>query len=191
MWTSLTNRYQQNTVERRQTLQQDFLTYTYNPEHSVLAHIEAVKLLVQQFKDVGGTIDDEGTCNKIITSLPPSYDHFPTSWEGTPVAQRTLDDLTARLDREEGRNKRKYQGERSPEDKAFFGLPYALAAAPGSFSNSHRGSHRAPPYQNRGRGRGFSNQRAPPNESPGTSRSTSSSRCPYCNIMGHTVDECY
>ena len=120
MWLSLTNKYQQNTVERRQNLQQELLNYQYLPENTVRAHVEAIKLLTLEFKKAGGVFDDEAICNKIITSLPPSYDHFLTSWESCPVAARTLDDLITRLDREETRVKRKYGTERSPEDKAFF-----------------------------------------------------------------------
>ena len=85
IWTSLTSRYQiqQNTAERRHSLLQTFLAYTYNPNHCVRAHIEAVKLLAQQLSDAGGNVGDEGKCTGIIASLPLSYDSFLTSWEST------------------------------------------------------------------------------------------------------------
>ena len=120
IWTSLTSRFQQNTAERRNSLLQTFLTYTFNPNHCVRAHIEAVKLLAQQLSDAGGNVGDEGKCAGIIASLPPSYGHFLTSWESTPIAERTLNLLTERLVREEARSLRKNGGERSTEDKAFF-----------------------------------------------------------------------
>ncbi|KZR97416.1 putative Copia protein (Gag-int-pol protein), partial [Daphnia magna] len=123
VWNSLTSRYQQNTVERRQSLQQDFLNYRFKPEHTVRYHIEAIKLLVQQFKDAGGLADDDGTCNKIITSLPPSYNNFLTAWESSPILERTLANLVTRLDREESRKHNCNGGELSADDKAYFGFP--------------------------------------------------------------------
>jgi hypothetical protein len=61
---SHTSRYQQNNVESRKSLQQDFLNYRFKPEHTGRSHIEAIKLLVHQFKDAGGLADDDGTSIK-------------------------------------------------------------------------------------------------------------------------------
>lgn len=83
--------------------------------------IEAIKLLVQQYRDFGGVTNDEGICNKIITPLPPSHNHVIISWESTEMTERTLDNLTTRLDREEEGAKRRNGGEKTIEDKAFFG----------------------------------------------------------------------
>ncbi len=183
MWLSLTNKYQQNTVERRQNLQQELLNYQYLPENNVRAHVEAIKLLTLEFKKAGGTFDDEAVCNKIITSLPPSYDHFLTSWESCPVAARTLDDLITRLDREEIRVNRKYGTERSPQDKAYFSLQSAFLQLKGTrappqiaLSACNNKSFTTLPYRD-------TSQRNPP---PGSSRG----RCPWCRIIGHEEKDC-
>lgn len=200
IWSSLTSRFQQNTVEKRQSIQQEFYKYSFKPEHTIRAHIESIKLLVKQLKDCGGHGDDEETINKIITSLPPSYDHFATSWESTPVAERTLDNLTTRLDRQEMRLKRSNGGERTNDDKAFFGLKTdstALFIAPAQPHNapgpSHatsftKGESRVTPYS-RGRGAGQSNRSDRSENTSGRSRNLS--RCNFCNIIGHQERDCY
>jgi len=194
IWSSLTSRYQQNTVEKRQSLQQEFLNYKLNPEHSIRVHVEAIKLLVKQFKDAGGTADDEGTINKILTSLPPSYHSFLSSWESAAIADRTLDNLTTRLIREEARNSLRNGGERSQDDKAFFGLPQAQpqssATGPSPSSYPSRGGHRPSPYTRgggKGAGRNSRNDRF--EASHGNSRTAG--RCTHCNILGHEERNCW
>ena len=67
------------------------------------AHIEAIKLIGQQLREAGGVMDDEGICGRILTTLPPSLHYFRCSFENCPIAERTLENLTTRLVREEER----------------------------------------------------------------------------------------
>ena len=51
IWVSIENQYQQNSIERRQALQQQFLNVTLNSEHGVRAHIEGIKLLAKDLTE--------------------------------------------------------------------------------------------------------------------------------------------
>ena len=149
IWTSVTNQFQQGTIERRQSLQQEFLNYKFKPEHDVRAHVEAIKLIAKQCVDAGGQCDDETKCNRIVTSLPPSYFHFVTTWENTPMAERTLVNLTRRLCRLEDRLKSLNGGKRSHDDQAFFGETSGLHQPPTPPAAHFRGQQRSRPYLSR------------------------------------------
>ncbi|KZS06469.1 Copia (Gag-int-pol)-like protein, partial [Daphnia magna] len=180
IWLSLTSRYQQNTAERRQSLGQELLNYKFRPDNGVRAHIEAIKLLIQQFKEAGGTMNEEDTQSRIINSLPTSYDSFITSWESVTIAERTLDTLTTRLMRQEEKMNLRSRGERSHEDKAFFGElpPHSLTnQAPVHFKSLPRGNNRPGPYALRNRNR-FGG------------RNNKSGRCSYCQIFRHSEENC-
>lgn len=164
IWLSLTSRYQQNTAERRLSLGQELLNYKLRPDNGVRAHIEAIKLLTQQFKEAGGTMNEEDTQSRIINSLPPSYDSFITSWESVTIAERTFDTLTTRLMRQEEKMNLRSRGERIHEDKA-----------PVHFKSLPRGNNRPGPYALRNRNR-FGG------------RNNKSGRCSYCQIFGHSEE---
>jgi len=53
IWVSIENQYQQNSIERRQALQQQFLNVTFNSEHGVRAHIKRIKLLAKDLTEAG------------------------------------------------------------------------------------------------------------------------------------------
>lgn len=97
IWTSVTSQYHQNSIERRHAIQQQFLNLTFNAEHGVRAHVERVKLLSKELTDAGCPTDEASICNKILTSLPDTYDGFFTAWKSTTRADRTLANLTTRL----------------------------------------------------------------------------------------------
>lgn len=65
-------------------------------------------------------MDDEEICGKILTTLPASLHYFRCSFESCPTAERTLENLTLRLVREEERLNLLHRG-RSSAYKAFFG----------------------------------------------------------------------
>ena len=47
--------------------------------------------------------------SKILTILPEKFQHFSTSWDSTPKADRTIENLMCRLIQEEDRVKAKVQ----------------------------------------------------------------------------------
>lgn len=49
-------------------------------------------------------MDEEGICNRILTTIPKNLRYFRCSFESIPAAERTLENLTTRLVREEDWN---------------------------------------------------------------------------------------
>ena len=191
---SITSQHQQGTAERRQSLNQSFLNYKFKSEHSVRSHVESIKLLAKNYSDAGGIIDDAQISNKVLTSLPPSYDHFRTSWECMTDADKTLIALMTKLCSQEERLNLRTGGQKSSDDKAFFGE----ISAPQSTSthaplqdrgrgNSRR--FRGGRNRSRGRGRPIEGRNSRFADSNGSSRKRG--RCFNCGRSGHWADDCW
>ncbi len=167
----------------------DFLTFKFNPEKGVRAHVEAVKLLSKQTKDAGGETSEEATINKIITSLPACYNNFQTSWESAPIDQRTLANLTTRLVNEEERNQwRTKEADKSSDSKALFMIP-------STSQSSSTSDHQTPFPQSRGRWRGRGRGRRYNNRSTRFAASNQGAprrqgECWHCGWYGHWEKEC-
>jgi hypothetical protein len=191
MWLSITSQYQQGTAERRQSLNQAFLNYKFKADHSVRTHIEAIKLLAKNYKDAGGQTTEDEIINRILTSLPPSYDNFIAPWESTAKAERTLANLTTRLCSQEERTNLRSGGQKSTDDKAFFGETPQQSSRSASNPNSNRAANRRfRPYpRGRGRGRGLGNRNVRFAEANGSPRRQG--KCWNCNGTGHWQNECW
>lgn len=70
---------------------------------SIAEHISAVEMLVRQLRDVKENISSSAICSKVINSLPSKFNAFRTAWDSVASDQQTLDNLTARLLKEETR----------------------------------------------------------------------------------------
>ena len=81
IWVSIENQYQQNSIERRQALQQQFLNVTFNSEHGVRAHIERINFLAKDLTEAGCATDEQSISNRILTTLPDQFLGFFTAWE--------------------------------------------------------------------------------------------------------------
>ena len=193
MWLSITSQHQQGTAERRQSLNQSFLNYKFESEHSFRTHVESIKLLAKSYSDAGGIIDDAQICKKVLTSLPPSYDHFRTSWECMTDADKTLIALMTKLCSQEERLNLRTGGQKSSDDKAFFG---EIPAPQSTLTNAplqDRGRGNPRRFQggrsrSRGRGRPIEGRNSRFADSNGSSRKRG--RCFNCGRPGHWADEC-
>jgi hypothetical protein len=116
IWILLTSRYQQNSTERKLYLVQQFLNYKLKPELSIRAHIESIKLIAQKIRAAGIAMDDE----KSVERFSPLFQEVRCSCESCPIADRTLENLTSRVVREEERLNL-INGGHSSADQAFFG----------------------------------------------------------------------
>lgn len=62
------------------------------------------------------TISDDMVKTKILLSLPDQYKHFSSAWDSCPEADRTLDNLRARLLKEE----EKFKGSNKEDHKVAY-----------------------------------------------------------------------
>lgn len=207
IWVSIENQYQQNSIERRQALQQQFLNVTYDTDHSVRAHKEKIKLLAKELTDAGCPTDELSTINRILTTLPNPFLGFLTSWESLAASERNLANLTIRLCNEEQKNKRRNSNATANKDsnnKEFFGQPSSQHSNPNNsrvdYATFNRESARfnSSPYPKRrvrgGRrfprlNRGY-NSRDIRFSSSNQGNKRREGKCWYCDYPGHWEKEC-
>lgn len=103
MWTRLLSIHEQKTEISRELLWQRFYDYKMRENGSIAEHISAVEMLVRQLRDVKENISSSAICSKVINSLPSKFNAFRTAWDSVASDQQTLDNLTARLLKEETR----------------------------------------------------------------------------------------
>ena len=105
MWQKLHGVYENKTETSVHMLQQEWFQYTKDPNDDLSTHISKLQDLCCKLKAFGETISDSMLMTKVIMTLPEHYNHFVSAWESTEAAQRTIDNLTARLVMEESRRK--------------------------------------------------------------------------------------
>lgn len=105
MWTRLTLQYAEVSVANASLLLGKFHQYKMDPDHSIVAHINRMRMMAEELKSVGINVSELELLVRIIQTLPPSYRYFISAWESVQPAQQTLANLTARLITEELRSK--------------------------------------------------------------------------------------
>ncbi|UYV60351.1 hypothetical protein LAZ67_1000907 [Cordylochernes scorpioides] len=101
MWKKLSTIYELKSETNKYLLQQRFFEYKMNPNDNIASHISKVETQAQQMKDLGEPISDVALITKIICSLPDKYKNFITAWDSVSSEEKTLENLTARLLKEE------------------------------------------------------------------------------------------
>ncbi len=76
-----------------------------------------IETLAAACNDVGATVTPLQIMTMIVLSLPPSYKHFISNWNGTPTAEKTIALLTSRLLKEE--NMAKHWTQEETKEPAF------------------------------------------------------------------------
>ena len=119
MWRKLSAIHQKKTKENVLILQMEFYDYKMQQGDTMNDHIDKVCEMVQVLKDLGETISDRALLNKIVGSLPPSYNGVVNAWTNVEYDKQTLEVLSARLFRHELVLKMQ-GGDSNTEDSAFF-----------------------------------------------------------------------
>ncbi|UYV67002.1 hypothetical protein LAZ67_4003628, partial [Cordylochernes scorpioides] len=101
MWKKLSTIYELKSETNKYLLQQRFFEYKMNPNDNIASHISKVETQAQQMKDLGEPISDVALITKIICSLPDKHKNFITAWDSVSSGEKTLENLTARLLKEE------------------------------------------------------------------------------------------
>lgn len=105
MWAKLKSVYEQSSETTIHFIQQRFFTFTKDPSDSIATFIAKLQELVQQLTDLGEEVSDKMVMTKILLALPPSLNHFHSSWAATAEDKKTLNELCTRLMIEENRVK--------------------------------------------------------------------------------------
>lgn len=156
MWNRLTLQYAQVAVANSAHMLGMFHQYRMNPDHSIMAHVNRLRMMADELKSVNSPISDESLVVRILQTLPPSYLPFLSAWDSVPKANQTVANLTGRLVTEELRSK--MRGGPDDADLAFFAThPSRLNHQQQSEANSAQGrGFRGNNFNNRG---GYSNYR--------------------------------
>lgn len=103
MWDKLHSVFEKKNETSLLLLHQKFFTFAKEHDENIVSYISRLEDLVQRLSDLGEVVSDAMIITKIIMSLPPEYNSFSSAWESAAKAERTLDNLRARLMVEEDR----------------------------------------------------------------------------------------
>ncbi|UYV82085.1 K02A2.6-like [Cordylochernes scorpioides] len=165
MWKKLSTIYELKSETNKYLLQQRFFEYKMNPNANIASHISKVETQAQQMKDLGEPISDVALITKIICSLPDKYKNFITAWDSVSSEEKTLENLTARLLKEESlQDHWDYSGNFKPDNALM------------TFSKFNRNST-------------ASNKQQQHQQSIKDKKNKT--HCGYCKKKGHWWKECY
>jgi hypothetical protein len=101
MWKKLCAVHQHKTKENILILQTEFFDYKMKKGDNMNAHIDKLNEMAQVLRDVGEPISERVVMNKIVSSLPPSYNNVGSAWANVETDKQNMDNLSARLLRHE------------------------------------------------------------------------------------------
>ncbi|KAG8239360.1 hypothetical protein J437_LFUL018853 [Ladona fulva] len=117
MFEKISNVYKRDTEETKSQLIAEFIKYEYNKSVDVMTNIAALQTLAFRMNNLKHTVDDIMLMTKILTILPDQFKHFGSACDSTAEDKKTLENLRARLLKEEEKLKNNSQ---SQDDKVAF-----------------------------------------------------------------------
>lgn len=113
MWNKISTIYERDNEQQKCNLLQAFYNQTFDKNTDVATYISKLRNIATRLNAMNMKFEDQMVVLKILATLPTEYKHFASAWESTPGAEKTLENLTARLISEEMRNT-----DRQSEEKA-------------------------------------------------------------------------
>jgi len=101
MYSTLKKIYQRDTSQQKCSLLQDFYNFKFDKDSDLMGNISQLQNITYKLNKLDKTLDDTMVMTKILTVLPEEYKHFSAAWDSTSAAEKTLDNLKARLLHEE------------------------------------------------------------------------------------------
>jgi len=101
MYDTLKVIYQRDTSQQKCTLLQEFYNFKFNKDIDMMNNISQIQNITYKLNRLDQKLDDTMIITKILTVLPEEYKHFSVAWDSTSAAEKTLDNLKARLLHEE------------------------------------------------------------------------------------------
>ncbi|BET02160.1 Reverse transcriptase (RNA-dependent DNA polymerase) [Nesidiocoris tenuis] len=103
MFSKLCSLFEGQKEQKMTDLYNDFFLYKYKKGQDMTSFVSEMENIVHKLKSLGQEITDEMVISRLLVALPDYLKHFPTAWDSTPSSEKTLDNLTVRLIKEEAR----------------------------------------------------------------------------------------
>ena len=158
-------------------LLQEFFDFRMFFKDDITTNIAKIESLVQRLKNMGETITESQVMTKIICSLPPSFRHIVAAWDNVPEDLQTLNNLTARLLKEETLNKSRGNPEEFL-DQAFY-------------STSSKPFNKGPKVPFHPLGDSVSQTPNRDHSQQQKSKFKDKKSCRYCHKVGHDIAHCF
>lgn len=113
MWQKLHSVFDMKSEESLSLIQKEFFEFRWDPAGNVAQHISKLEQMASKLKALGGEIPPSMLITRILSTLPPKFNHFHSAWDSTTEAKRTVENLTARLMTEELRMLKRNETEES------------------------------------------------------------------------------
>ncbi|XP_029054686.2 uncharacterized protein LOC114881967 [Osmia bicornis bicornis] len=104
IWNKIRAIYERDNEQLKCKLLQEFFAYTYSKDMDISTFISKLENMACTLNALDTKVTKDMLTSKILMALPENYRHFVSAWESSPVEERTLENLTARLLTEELRN---------------------------------------------------------------------------------------
>lgn len=116
MYDKLATQFNRGDEERSQNLLKDFYNFKFDKKQDMTANISELQNVFElnKISPEENKINDTMLITRIIASLPEKYNYFEAAWDSTEKKERTIDNLLARLVKEEEKDK-KDKGEKKSE----------------------------------------------------------------------------
>ena len=101
MWDKLARIHEQKSELGKNVLWQKFHEAQMEPGESVMTFTTRIQKIAKQLKDLDQNVTDESMIAKILMSLPEKFAAFQSAWDSTELKRQTIENLEARLVKEE------------------------------------------------------------------------------------------
>lgn len=97
MWSKISNIYERESEQQKCNLLQSFYTAVYDKGTDIATYISKLRNIAYRLNALDTKIDDSMLISKILSTLPDNLKHFVSAWDSSERAQKTMENLTARL----------------------------------------------------------------------------------------------
>lgn len=105
MYQKLKRLYEKDSDHQKNLLMEQLYAYKWDNSVSAIDNAGHISNLAYQLNGLGQVVNDVAVMSKIVSMLPSSLDHFSTAWDSVPAAEKTVENLVHRLQREEDKIK--------------------------------------------------------------------------------------
>lgn len=101
MWNKLHATYEMKSTESLSLLMQQFYEFKWDNDANVMENLTKIENLVTKMKQQEGKMTNEMIVGRVMSSLPFKFNHFHSAWDSVSNTEKTMENLMARLQKEE------------------------------------------------------------------------------------------